>query len=90
MPLYAPAPNPQRDAITQALMNVANPPPRTAPPQMPQQAGSPFPQLPQMPPLAPGTPGLPPQSMTPMPQAPLGGAQPQTPMPQPMTGPQGY
>jgi hypothetical protein len=55
----------QRDAITQALMQINSPPPQTPLPQMPQF--NPAPQMPQMP-----APGGPPQG------APIGsGAMPQ-------------
>jgi hypothetical protein len=55
--MYSQQANGQRNAITQALMNIANPPPR---PVMPQQHM----QMPQQP-----VPGAPPQGQ-PLPQAP--------------------
>ena len=54
----------QRDAITQALMNIQNPPPQTPPPQMPQGMPPPMGGPPPMPP-----PGAPPQGVPP-PQTP--------------------
>ena len=81
----------QRDAITQALMNIQNPPPQTPPPQMPQGMPPPMGGMPQMPP--PGAPpqGVPPPQAPPMAmplspgvQPPMGAGAP--PMPQPQQG----
>jgi hypothetical protein len=83
--------NMQRNAITQALMDVGNPEPRTQVPQMPQ-----LPMQQPMPMMGGGAPGAAPPAAAPAmapPAAPMGqmpsmGAPPQMPMQPPMPQPQ--
>jgi hypothetical protein len=69
-PYLDPAQSGQRDSITQALMNIASPPPQMPqqqqPGMAPPQLGAPAPQAAPMPPQQ----GMPPQG------APMGAAQP--------------
>ena len=69
-PYLNPAQNGQRDQITQALMNIANPPP-----QMPQQQPGMAPP-PQMGAPSPQAGPMPPQQGMPQQGAPVGAAQP--------------
>jgi len=99
-PYLDPAQNGQRDQITQALMNIASPPPQMPQQGMPQQGappppmGGPAPQAGAMPPqqgMPP--PGMPVGGQQPMMAGALGGLmspQPQAPQqPQPQMPPQG-